>query len=178
MQPKPIWEWQESSAGETSVNTQNRWLGAETWCGTKAESHGRFTTESWQDTGMQTALGTGQERLAQRPERGPSEGRAFHFLEKLNDVFSHIQCDGRDGGMAQYPHTAHSPPAGCHGFLSTLCLLRLVWFGSLGAHRNAEEGSHSKPDRFLPKICVRGCQAPGTAPKELTGVTERNWPKS
>ena len=36
--------------------------------------------------GMQTALGTGQGRLAQRLERGPSEGRAFHFLEKLNDV--------------------------------------------------------------------------------------------
>lgn len=31
-------------------------------------------------------MGTGQGRLAQKPERVPSEGRAFHFLEKLNDV--------------------------------------------------------------------------------------------
>ena len=27
---------------------------------------------------------------------------------------------GRDAGMAWCPHTAHSPPVGCHGFLSTL----------------------------------------------------------
>lgn len=58
---------------------------------------------------MQTALGTGQGRLAQRPERGPSEGRAFHFLEKLNDVFLTSSAMGEMEGRLGIPILPTAP---------------------------------------------------------------------
>lgn len=58
---------------------------------------------------MQTALGTGQGRLAQEPERGPSEGRAFHFLEKLNDVV--FLTSSAMGEMAGWPGIPTLPTA-------------------------------------------------------------------